>query len=447
VTAKILIVDDELNVRVFLKDVLSNEGYRICEAATGQETLALAQQERPDIIILDLKLPDADGIELIPKLKEIRESTEIIVITALSTVDNAVKSIRNGAYDFITKPFDIDKINISVTRALEYLKLGRENRVLKRYTENRVYFEEFVGESGAIKETLAMLPKLQEANVPILITGETGTGKNVLAKQIHFMLVGSDAPIAYVDCTTIPKDIFESELFGHEAGAFTGATSRRTGRVEEADNGTLILDEIAEIPVEFQSKLLYFIQEKSFFRIGGNKPRTVKVRIIALSNRNLEAEIASGAFREDLYYRLNLIHINIPPLRERPEDILVLADYFLASFNRQYTKKIRGITTRCQEKMLQAPWKGNARELKNKLERACLLCEGGKIDIGDLALNEDSSPGSNGSLKRSMDDHEKSLIIKTLAKNNGNRTRTAKELEISLRNLHHKLTKYDLYTG
>ncbi len=269
------------------------------------------------MVILDLGLPDGSGHDLIPVIKKKNISTEIIVITAMGTVDNAVESMRLGAYDFISKPFDTEKILISCGRAVNFARVSRENTALKRQQKNHIYFEEFIGESPEIKKLKGLINKLAFVDVPILITGETGTGKNILANQIHFTFADDNNPVVYTNCSSIPESLFESELFGHEKGSFTGATALKKGRVEEADNGTLILDEITEIPYEFQTKLLNFIQERSFYRVGGNRHISVNSRIIALSNRNMYEEVEAGRFRKDLYYRLNVVHMKIPPLKER----------------------------------------------------------------------------------------------------------------------------------
>ncbi|MBN2051265.1 MAG: sigma-54-dependent Fis family transcriptional regulator, partial [Spirochaetales bacterium] len=332
----VCIVDDEKNVRLFLKDLLEQEGYEITEAADCAQALKVVEIQKPRIVILDLNLPDGNGIDLIEPMKARSPLSQIIVITALGTVDNAVRSMKLGAFDFITKPFEVESILLSIARAGEYARVSSENAALRIQQKNRIYFEEFIGQSPVIERIKNLILKLVHADVPILITGETGTGKNVLAKQIHFSLSDPDAPVVYTNCSSIPDTLFESELFGHEKGAFTGAQSAKRGRVEEADGGTLILDEISEIPYEVQAKLLDFLQERTFYRIGGTKPYRVNIRIVAISNRNLEEEIEQGRFRKDLFYRLNLIHFHIPPLRDRKEDIPLLVDHFLSVLKRKY---------------------------------------------------------------------------------------------------------------
>ena len=440
----ICVVDDEKNVRMFLRDLLEQENYIVHEAADGGSAMELVRTRKPHIVILDLNLPDAKGLDLIEPIKKEAPLSQVIVITALGTVDNAVSSMRRGAFDFITKPFDVESILISVRRAFEFAQVSRENVALRTQQKNRMYFEEFIGRSPAVERIKNLILKLSHADVPVLITGETGTGKNVLAKQIHFSLAEPDSPIVYTNCSSIPDTLFESEIFGHEKGAFTGAQGVKKGRVEEADGGTLILDEISEIPYEIQAKLLDFLQERTFYRIGGTKPLHVDIRIIAISNRDLRQEIENGRFRKDLFYRLNLIHFQIPPLRERTEDIPLLLEYFMDVFRRKYGMHDKVLSSSCLDFFLSYHWPGNVREMKNAVERAFICCEGDEIVECDIVYEEDASGAATRDLRERLADYERSLIIESLARNSGNRTRTAEELCISLRNLQYKLEKYDL---
>ncbi len=439
----ILVVDDEKSVRVLLRELLENEAYSVYEAGSLSELTAFLQNMVPDIVILDLGLPDGSGIEIIPAIKEKCKNTEVIVITAMGTVDNAVDSMKLGAYDFITKPFDTRKIRRSVERALNYVKVRRENMALKLQQKNHLYYEEFIGECTQIQELNKLVHKLAFADVPILITGETGTGKNILAKQIHFTLSDKNAPLVYTNCSSIPDSLFESELFGHEKGAFTGAGALKKGRVEQAENGTLILDEITEMPYELQAKILNFIQEKSFYRVGGNRQIAVSTRIIALSNRNMQEEVSRGRFRKDLYYRLNVVHVQVPPLKDRGEDVLVLAEYFMSNFKTKYGKT-KTLSADANNLLKQYSWPGNVRELKNVLERVYILSESDVIESSDIRFESGEVPEINGDLKSLLNDFEKKVIIRSLAENGGNRTQTAEKLGISLRNLQYKLSRYDL---
>lgn len=439
----ILIVDDEKSVRVFLRELLEQEKYEIFEAGSIREAEASLEVKVTDIVVLDLGLPDGNGLDIIQEMKKKYKNTEIIVITAMGTVDNAVDSMRLGAYDFITKPFDMEKILISVERAISYVKLNSENKALKLQQKNHIYYEEFIGECPEVKKLKGLIKKLAFVDVPILITGETGTGKNILAKQIHFTFAEKNNPLIYTNCSSIPDSLFESELFGHEKGSFTGATALKKGRVEDADNGTLILDEITEIPFELQAKLLNFIQEKSFYRVGGNRHISVNTRIIALSNRNMLDEVAAGRFRKDLYYRLNVVHMQVPPLTSRGGDIVLLAEYFMDVLKTKYgkNKKLSPLST----KLLQSySWPGNVRELKNTLERIFIFSEDDLISEDELVFEGEAPSKEEGDLKSILSGLEKKIIIKTLADQGGNRTNTAAKLGISLRNLQYKLSRYDL---
>jgi len=366
----------------------------------------------------------------------------IVVITAIGTVDNAVLSMKAGAYDFITKPFDVDTILIAVRRAVEFISVSRENIVLRNLQRNRIYYEDFIGECQSIQTIKNLIPKLAFADVPILVTGETGTGKNVLAKQIHFSLAGPEAPLVYTNCSSVPAQLFESELFGYEKGAFTGANAQKKGRVELAHGGTLLLDEITEIPYAIQAKLLDFLQERKFYRVGGVKPIAVKTRIIALTNKDLKEEIAAGRFRKDLFYRLNVIHFAIPPLCERGEDIRLICEYLMRTLGKKYNSPDLRISDEAMKVIRSYSWPGNVRELKNVLERACICVDGDTIDADSLILEEAERDAAKVQLKDLMDDYEREVILRRLAYFKGNRTETAEDLGISIRNLQYKLERY-----
>ena len=352
--------------------------------------------------------------------------------------------MKAGAYDFITKPFDVDTILMSVKRALDFISVSRENTVLWNLHKNRIYFEDFIGDCQQIQAIRNLIPKLAFADVPILITGETGTGKNVLAKQIHFTLSAAEAPLIYVNCSSIPATLFESELFGHEKGSFTGATSQKKGRVELAHGGTLLLDEITEIPFEIQAKLLDFLQERTFYRVGGVTPVTVDIRIIALTNKNLQEEIKSGKFRKDLYYRLNVIHFNIPPLRERGADVVLISEYLLSLLRRKYNSSTIRISEQALGLIRAYAWPGNVRELKNALERAFICADGDVIEASALNLEEQDHGVVKRRLKDLIDEFERDVILRRLSFFKGSRTQTALDLGISIRNLQYKLEKYDI---
>jgi len=441
---KILVCDDEANVRTFLKDLLTLEGFSVVEAESGVAAVDSVVRDKPDLCVLDLMLPDCNGVELLPRLKAANPMLAVIVITALGTVDNAVLSMKAGAYDFITKPFDVDTILISVKRALDFVSVSKENTVLWNLHKNRMYFEDFIGECPAVQGIKSLIPKLAFADVPILITGETGTGKNVLAKQIHFSLSGAQAPLVYANCSSIPATLFESELFGHEKGSYTGASAQKKGRVELANGGTLLLDEITEIPYEIQAKLLDFLQERTFYRVGGVTPIAVETRIIALTNKNLQDEIKAGRFRKDLFYRLNVIHFTVPPLRDRGDDITLICDYLLELLRRKYNAPELRISAAAMSLVRAYAWPGNVRELKNVLERAFICAEGDEIVPESLILEEHDHATLKQELKDLMGEFERDVILRRLAFFKGSRTATARDLGISIRNLQYKLEKYDI---
>lgn len=440
----VLIVDDEQSVRLFLRELMEEEDFIVHEAANGAETISQSRKVQADLIILDLKLPDANGLDLIPKLLSDNPKAQVIIISALGTVDNAVKSIKLGAFDFITKPFDIDNILITIRRAMACNQLADETQAIKQKALSKGVTESFVGRSDQIEKIKDLIGKLKNTQVPILITGETGTGKNVLARQIHNKLSGKDKPLVYINSATIPDTLFESELFGHEKGSFTGAHTQKKGRVEKAHGGSLILDEITEIPLRIQPKLLDFIQEMTFCRIGGNHRLKVSTRVIALSNCDLYTEMEKGRFRKDLYYRLNLIHLRIPPLRDRVSDIPLLTRRFLQQFRQKYGRQVTSVEKAALNLLINHEWKGNVRELKNVLERAYIQCDGNRICTLDIVFEEGVRQTKSKTLKDMMADYERKVILKTLSRNRGNRQKTADDLSISIRALHYKLNKYQI---
>lgn len=443
-TKKILVCDDEGNVRTFLRDLLSLEGFDVVEAESGVAALDAVERDKPDLCILDLMLPDCNGVDLLPRLRLADPHLAVIVITALGTIDNAVLSMKAGAYDFITKPFDVDTILIAVKRALDFISVSKENTVLWNLHKNRMYYEDFIGDCPAVQGIRNLIPKLAFADVPILISGETGTGKNVLAKQIHFTLSGAESPLVYANCSSIPATLFESELFGHEKGSYTGANALKKGRVELADGGTLLLDEITEIPYDIQAKLLDFLQERAFYRVGGLHPIPVKIRIIALTNKSLPDEIKAGRFRKDLYYRLNVIHFAVPPLRDRGDDIRLICDYLIALLRRKYNSPELRIASDAMNLIRSYSWPGNVRELKNVLERAFICAEGDTIEADSLVLEEHDHSMLKKDLKDLMGEFERDVILRRLAFFKGSRTGTARDLGISIRNLQYKLERYDI---
>lgn len=442
---KILVVDDEPNVRLFFTELLEDSDYKIKTAENGAVAVKLAQSFHPEIIFLDLNLPDANGLDLIKILKKSDSNPQVIIISALGTVENAVKATQRGAYDFITKPFDIEKIELVLARCIEYQQLYTENIRLKQIQHECPLYQEFIGETPQIERIKARIMKLKNTDVPILVTGETGTGKNILAKQIHYTINEPSAPLVYINCSNISENLFESELFGHEKGSFTGAVDQKRGRFEDAHGGTVILDEISEIPYSLQAKLLTFIQEKSFFRVGGAKEIRVETRIIALTNRELEKEIEAGRFRKDLYYRLNVIHFHLPPLRERRDDIVLLCRHFLNLFYESYGGVRKELDASGFEYFKNNSWPGNTRELKNQIERAYIYSDGDVLAV-DEGFSDEILPaaGRSHGLREQLQSYEKQIIIEALTSAKGNRKKTSEVLRISLRNLQYKIAEYEI---
>jgi two-component system, NtrC family, response regulator AtoC len=440
----ILIVDDEANVRLFLRELLEKDHWTVLEAENAKAALACVKQELPAVVVLDLVLPDCNGLEIIQEIRGFDALTEVVVITAIGTVDNAVQAMKLGACDFITKPFDIDKIEYAVHRAMDCASLRREHVELRQSIGERVSLEQLVGDSNDVNKMLSRLIDVRDVSVPLLITGETGTGKTLLARQFHRTIAGESAPLIYIDCSTIPKSLFESELFGHEKGAYTGATSQKRGRVEEADSGTLIMDEITEVPLELQPKLLNFISEMSFYRVGGTAECKINVRIIAISNRDLDHEVNEGRFRKDLYFRLNMIHCRLRPLRERTGELRKLTEYFIEIFRLKYVKPVRRVSESGWKMLYQHDWPGNVRELKNVVERAVIMSDSDLIEPDHMELMGATHQQLDESLRTMTDEFEKKLIVQCLNRNDGSRAETAKELGTSVRNLQYKLSKFDI---
>nr|1NY5_A Chain A, transcriptional regulator (NtrC family) [Aquifex aeolicus]1NY5_B Chain B, transcriptional regulator (NtrC family) [Aquifex aeolicus] len=379
----VLVIEDDKVFRGLLEEYLSMKGIKVESAERGKEAYKLLSEKHFNVVLLDLLLPDVNGLEILKWIKERSPETEVIVITGHGTIKTAVEAMKMGAYDFLTKPCMLEEIELTINKAIEHRKLRKENELLRR--EKDLKEEEYVFESPKMKEILEKIKKISCAECPVLITGESGVGKEVVARLIHKLSDRSKEPFVALNVASIPRDIFEAELFGYEKGAFTGAVSSKEGFFELADGGTLFLDEIGELSLEAQAKLLRVIESGKFYRLGGRKEIEVNVRILAATNRNIKELVKEGKFREDLYYRLGVIEIEIPPLRERKEDIIPLANHFLKKFSRKYAKEVEGFTKSAQELLLSYPWYGNVRELKNVIERAVLFSEGKFIDRGELS--------------------------------------------------------------
>lgn len=451
----ILIVDDEKNTREGLQRFLEQKGHEAHVAQDAEEALQLAKELRPDIILLDLRMPGMDGMQLLQRLKTAYPKMVIIMLTAYGTVETAVQAMKAGAYYYLTKPVNLDELELILRKAAREQSLEHENQNL-RQDLIREKFEEgkIVGDSLAIKKLIDMAKQIAGSSATVLIEGESGTGKELFAHMIHDNSPRKNKPFVTVHCAALTETLLASELFGHERGAFTGATERKIGRFERADGGTLFLDEIGEISEETQVKLLRFLQEGEFERVGSSKTMKVDVRLICATNKNLKNEVAAGRFREDLFYRINVILLTIPPLRERREDITLLANYYLRYFSRQNQKKISKIEPETLKKLENYTWPGNIRELRNIIERAVVLAKSDTIgpqnipdDLEGTGIvrkmeRQTNSLNSNDDFKLSA--LEKSAIERALKNVNGNKSLAAKELGISRRTLYRKLDEYKL---
>lgn len=448
---RILVVDDDDSLRRVTQVQLQQEGYEVDTAATGEQALAAFSGRLYDLVITDLRLPGLSGLELLKRLKELYPEVVVILITAYGTIENAVEAMKFGAYDYLTKPVDPDALRLVARRALEHLQLEQEVRVLRQSLDQKYGFENIVGHSPALLYVLETAARAARTDATVLIRGETGTGKELLAKGIHFNSRRKDRPFVTINCAAIPKELLESELFGHVKGAFTGAFSHKKGKIELAQGGTVFFDEIGDLPLELQVKLLRLIQEREIEKIGEGRPVKVDVRIIAATHRNLQAMIEDGAFREDLYYRLNVIPLEIPPLRERKEDIPELVEHF---FRRACNKHNRP-ELRFPENLLSYftnyRWPGNVRELENTIERLVVLARGPEITVEDLPSQLRYQDSERDSLHLelppqgiSLEAVERELILRALEKFNWNQTRAARYLDISRKTLIYRMEKYGL---
>ncbi|HOK06653.1 MAG TPA: sigma-54 dependent transcriptional regulator [Syntrophales bacterium] len=447
----ILIVEDGKSQREMLRDFLSREGYEVKEAENGETGLQAVRNHHFDVILLDYKMPGMDGMEVLKAVRDINPEIDVVIITAYGTIETAVEAMKAGALDYITKPVDFDELLLLLERVAERRILIRENEILrKELREKGVTTDRIITRSPRMEALINLAGRVAPSRATVLIQGESGTGKELMARLIHNLSPRSGKPMLAVNCGALHENLLESELFGHERGAFTGATSRRIGRCEEADGGTLFLDEVAELTPSVQVKLLRFLQDREFQRLGGNATIRSDVRIISATNRDLEGRVKEGAFREDLYYRLNVVVMQIPPLRERREDIPLLIDYFLKRFARENGKNIVGISSEAQDLLIKYDYPGNVRELENIMERAVVISRDPVISIEDLPFGEDmlygGEPGKRpeGSLRSSIEDLERTMIVEAMEKSGYHQTRAAEMLGISERMLRYKLKKYGL---
>ena len=455
-TDSILVVDDELSMREFLQIMLQKQGYQVATASQGEEALALLDRKNFDLVICDIMMPRVDGMQVLRQVKEADPQAQVVMITAFASTESAVEAMKLGAYDYITKPFKVDEIKLVIANALERSRLVRENVRLRQELKVRYSFENLIGASPPMLEVYELIRQVAPTRSNILISGESGTGKELVAKAIHFLSPRKEKPFITVNCGAIPGELMESELFGHKKGAFTGAYQHKKGLFEIADQGTVFLDEIGEIPPPIQVKLLRAIQDKTFKAVGGLEDVSVDVRVIAATNRNLEAAVAQGQFREDLYYRLNVISLRVPPLRERKEDIPLLAQHFLDQYSKELGKSVKKIS-REAEALLQAyDYPGNVRELENIIERAVALEKSDAILPETLpeflrhppespaALAEVGFPEQGLSLDATMEEIERRLLTEALRRTGGVKKDAAELLGISFRSFRYRLAKLGL---
>ncbi|HUJ16851.1 MAG TPA: sigma-54 dependent transcriptional regulator [Nitrospirota bacterium] len=443
-------MDDEAGERARILDHLSAGGYDVLGVGSPDEALDAIRRERFDVFLTDCNIPGVDALQSSDQVRKINPEMAVIIMTSYGTIETAVKAIKAGAYDYLPKPVDLDQLVVLIERISERQSLIRENTELKERLIERYKFDEIVGTSSAMEEALNLAGRVAGSNATVLLRGESGTGKELVAKAIHYNSPRANFPLVKVNCAALPETLLESELFGHEKGSFTGATARRIGRFEAADRGTLFLDEIGELTPAMQVKLLRVLQEHAFERVGGNDTIKVDVRIIAATNRDVEKAIREERFREDLYYRLNVVSIVIPPLRERKEDIPGLVDHFIKKYGEENGKQISGISAEARDQLMRYTYPGNVRELENIIERAVVLSKRGVITASDLpipvrnAAGEERPPKQElkGSLNDTLDTIERGLIIEALKDSGGVQTRAAGRLGISERVLRYKLKKY-----
>lgn len=446
--SKILIIDDEVQIRTLLTRMMELEGYDVCQAGDCRAALKQLELQNPDVVLCDVFLPDGNGVDLVLAIKKAAPNVEVILLTAHGNIPDGVQAIKNGAFDYITKGDDNNKIIPLISRAVEKARMNVRLEKLEKKVGQTYSFDSILGESKVLKDAVSLAQKVSGTDVPVLLTGETGTAKEVFAQAIHYSSKRARQNFVAVNCSSFSKELLESEMFGHKAGSFTGALKDKKGLFEEANNGTIFLDEIGEMAFELQAKLLRILETGEYIKIGDTKPTRVNVRIIAATNRNLSQEIVAGRFREDLFYRLSVFQIHLPPLRERAGDIRLLAKAFIKSFAEQLARPVVEIAPAFLEALDSQPWKGNIRELRNVIERSMIVCESGYLDIADLPFDiqnahyEHSNDSSPGSFELSA--MERRHIARVLEYTKGNKTEAARLLKIGLTTLYRKIEEYKI---
>jgi DNA-binding NtrC family response regulator len=443
--ANVLIVDDEKIQREMLCGYLNKKGYSIQMASSGSEALNIIGSSAVDILITDQKMSEMSGLELAGRVREDHPNISVIIITAYGNVDDAVQAMKNGVEDYITKPVNLDELDIILTRILDRRHLIRENKWLREKIHKVPHFPGIIYVSEAMEEVMSRVARAAESNVTVLVTGESGTGKELVARAIHEAGERKNKPFIAVNCSAVPESLIESEFFGHEKGSFTGADKRRVGRFEQAHCGTLFLDEVGEVPLNIQVKLLRVLQERTFERVGGNETIRADVRIIAATNRSLEEAVVEGTFRQDLYYRLNVVSIEIPALRKRKSDIPVLVDAFIKDYSEEHNKPIRSITPEALDILVKYSFPGNVRELGNIIEQAVVLSRGDTITERDLplrVLSAGKESDENPTLEERVEELERTYLLKAMREADGNKSAAARVLGISERKIRYMLKKY-----
>jgi DNA-binding NtrC family response regulator len=445
---RILVVEDEEKLRRVIELQLSSAGFDVDKTATAEEALRVV--DRADLVLTDLKLPNMDGLQFLALIRRQNTQVPVIMMTAFGSVETAVGAMKAGATDFLLKPFSLDHLMQVVQKALEMRALRDENRQLKAELGRRYEFDNIIGRSPAMQEIFATIERVAPTRATVLLAGESGVGKDLIARAIHFHSPRKDRPLVKINCTAIPENLMESELFGYEKGAFTGAQTSKPGKFEQADTGTVFLDEIGDVPAPIQVKLLRVLQEREFERLGSNVTRHIDVRVVAATNQDLRAALEQGTFREDLYYRLNVVPLNIPPLRERKQDIAFLANHFVHKLSPDSGSQVESITDAAMQKLLAYHWPGNVRELENVIERALVMATGTQLDANDIKLEAPPSPrraqagGADGHFLpegMSLDQYEQELIKEALRRADGNKSQAARLLGLTRNALRYRLTQ------
>jgi len=446
---RVLIVEDEDKLRRVLELQLQSAGFEVEKASSAEE--ALRKVDRADLILTDLRLPGMNGLELLESIRRQNSHVPVVVMTAFGTIEAAVEAMKAGAADFLLKPFSLDHLMTVVNKALEVRALRDENRKLREELGVRYDWTNIIGRSPAMQEIFGTISRVAPTRATVLLCGESGVGKDLIARAIHYHSPRSGRPFVKINCTAIPENLMESELFGYEKGAFTGATSSKPGKFEQADGGTVFLDEIGDVPPSIQVKLLRILQEREFERLGSNKTRQIDVRVLAATNADLRAALEEGRFREDLYYRLNVMPINIPPLRERKEDIPFLAEHFVTKFSKELGSPVTSISSGAMQKLLEYHWPGNVRELENVIERSLVLCSGQTLEAADIRL--DMAPRTRAASADSflpdgvtLEEHEQNIIREALRRTNGNKSQAARLLGLTRNALRYRLSQMGLDT-